>query len=164
MSDPRHRERLLADVLGEGATADFREGFLNETLRLVRRRRRFRQVRAAASGLAVLAALALLLWPHAPSSRGPAPLPAKPYTLVRTQPLPPAAWVQTQPLPASCIVASVRTDHLITTAEAGVRIRDLTDDELLALVPRPAALVRLGPHSAELVFVNQEDREELLRY
>ena len=34
---------------------------------------------------------------------------------------------------------------------------------LLALVPKPAALVRHGPHSAELVFVSTVDRDELLR-
>ena len=30
------------------------------------------------------------------------------------------------------------------------------------LVPKPAALVRFSPHSAELVFVNEVDRQELL--
>jgi hypothetical protein len=46
---------------------------------------------------------------------------------------------------------------------ADVPIREIDDDELLALVPRPAALVRHGPRSAELVFVNLVDRDELLR-
>ena len=93
MNEPRHNERLLADVLGEGVAADFRDGLLNETLRLARRRRRFRQVRGAASALAVLAAFGLLVWHEFPSSPRRMALPAKPYALVRTQPLPPAAWV-----------------------------------------------------------------------
>jgi len=163
MSDPTHKERLLADVLGEGLSADFRTGLLDETLRLARRRRRVRQLRGVASALAVLAALGVLVWLRIPPGRAPAGLPAKPYTLVRTQPLPPAAWVETVPLPASSIVASVETGHIVLTAEAGVRVRDLTDDELLAMVPKPAALVRFGPHSAELVFVNQTDQDKLLR-
>jgi hypothetical protein len=36
-------------------------------------------------------------------------------------------------------------------------LRELSDDELLALAPAPAALVRVGPHSAELVLANQSD-------
>ena len=163
MNDPGHNERLLADVLGEGVTVDFREGLLNETLRLARRRRRFRQVREAASVLAVLVGLGLLIWHQFPSGRAPVALPTKPYVLVRTQPLPPAAWVKTQPLSPASIVASARTVNVIATAGAGSPIREINDDELLALLPRPAALVRLGPHSAELVFVNPADRDEFLR-
>jgi ferric-dicitrate binding protein FerR (iron transport regulator) len=162
MNDPVPNEQLLADVLGEGAAEDSREGMLDETLHLARRRRRFRQVRNAASALALLTALGLLVWLPFPSARRPAALPTKPYTLVRTQPLPPAAWVETRPFPASSIVASARTDHIVVTAEAGTRVRDLTDDELLALAPQPAALVRFGPHSAELVLVNAVDRKEPL--
>ena len=90
-------------------------------------------------------------------------MPAEPYKLVRTQPLPPAAWVETKPLTPSDIVSSVRTDNIILTARTGNPIRRLNDDELLALLPKPAALVRFGPHTAELVFVNAADQDELLR-
>ena len=71
MNEPGHNERLLADVLGEGVSADFREGLLSETLRLARRRRRFRQVRNAASALAVLVVLGLLVWHQFPSGQNP---------------------------------------------------------------------------------------------
>ncbi len=164
MDRPDHNERLLADVLGEGVSADFREGLLGETLRLARRRRHVRHVRRAASALAILVALGLLVWHQVPSGRGPAPLPAKPYTLVLTQPLPPSAWLVTKPFPPDRTIATVSSDHIVLTATARVRVRELTDDELLALAPKPAALVRLGRHSAELVFVNAKDQEELLRY
>ena len=163
MNNPRHHERLLADVLGEGVSADFRAGLLNETLRLARRRRRVRQVRAAAAALAVLVVLAFLVWHQIPSCRSPEALPAKPYTIVRTQPLPPTAWVVTRALPAASLVASVPTESVVLTAKSGVRAREIDDDELLALAPKPAALVRCGLHCAELVFVNQDDRDELLR-
>jgi hypothetical protein len=163
VNNPGHNERLLADVLGEGLSPDFREGLLNETLRLARHRRRFRQVRRAASAMAVLAALGLLVWHQFPSGRAPAGFPTKPYTVVRTQPLPPAAWVRTQPLAPASLVASVKTGNVVSTAAAGSLIHEVNDDELLALVPKPAALVRHGPGSAELVFVNQSDRDELLR-
>ena len=163
MNDPGPNERLLADILGEGVSADFREGLLNETLHLARRRRRFRQMRGAASALAVLAVLGLLVWHQFPSGRAPLGLPAKPYAVVRTQPLPPAAWVRTKPLAPASLVASVRTSNIVSTPAAGNLIREVNDDELLALVPKPVALVRLGQGAAELVFVNQADRDELLR-
>ena len=163
MNDPRHNDRLLADVLGEGIPADFRAGLLDDTLRLVRQRRRLRQVRAAASALAVVAATGLLIWHQLPSNRVPPAEPAKPYRLVRTQPLPRTAWVETRPFPSAGLVASLPTYPVVLTATAGAPVREIDDDELLALVPKPAALVRYGPQSAELVFVNAEDREELLR-
>ena len=163
MNDPRQNECFLTDVLGEGISADFREGLLHETLRLARRRRRFRQARRAASALAVLVGLGLLAWRHVPSALGPASLPTRPYVLVRTQPLPPAAWVATRPLSPANLVVSARTSDIVVTAKDGVPLREIDDDELLALVPRPAALVRYGPHSVELVFVNPTDRDELLR-
>ena len=162
MSDPRHNDRLLADVLGEGLSADFRETLLDETLRLARRRRRGRHVRGLASALAVVAVLGLLLWHLSPPGQGPAGVPAKPYQLVRTQPLPHAAWVETKPFPPAGLVSSVTTSRIVLTAMAAGVVHEITDDELLALAPRPAALVRFGPQSAELVFVSAEDREEVL--
>ncbi len=164
MIDSGHNGRLLADVLGDGVSAGFREHLLSETLRLARRRRQFRRARRAVSVVAVLASLGLLVWHQFPSGRGPTILPAKPYTLVRTQPLPPAAWVSTRPLSPTSLVASARTKNIVLTADSGVSVRELNDDELLALVPKPAALVRFGPHSAELVFVNLDDRGEQLEY
>ena len=160
MNDPGHNEHFLSDVLSEGIPADFREGLLNQTLRLARRRRRFRQVRRSASALAVLGGLGLLVWQRLPSTLRPTGLPAKPYALIRTQPLPPAAWVATKPLSTANVVASATTGNIIVTAKAGVPVREINDDELLALVPEPAALVRFGPHSAELVFANLEKRPQ----
>jgi hypothetical protein len=163
VNDPRQNEQFLTDVLGEAISADFREGLLQETLRLARRRRHFRQARRAASALAVVIGLELLVWRHVPSALVPAILPARPYALVRTQPLPPAAWVATRPISLANLVVSARTGNIVVTAKAGPPVPEITDDQLLALAPKPAALVRYGPHSAELVFVNQADRDELLR-
>jgi len=163
VNDFHQNERLLTDVLGEGTSADFRAGLLNQTLRLARQRRRFRQARRAASALAVLVGLGLLVWREVPSGLRPASLPAKPYALVRTQPLPPAAWVATRPLSPASLLVSAKLGNIVVTAQAAVPVREINDDELLALAPKPAALVRHGTHSAELVFVNAADRDELLR-
>jgi hypothetical protein len=164
MIDPLHNERLLADVLGEGASPDFRAGLLNDTLRLACRRRHVRQLRRAVPALALLAALGLLVWHQAFPGRRPISLPSKPYTLVLTRPLPPSCWISTQPLSPNSLVASSKAQNIILTAVAGRKVDDISDEELLALAPKPAALVRFGPHSAELVLVNREEREAKLQY
>lgn len=164
MTDSRHNERLLNDVLGEGIAGDFREGLLGETLRRARRRRQFRQARKALPVLAAVAAAGLLLWHESVPGPRRASLSAKPYALVLTQPLAPAAWVNTQPLSPASQVASGPTANVIVTAVAGIKVRNITDEELLALAPKPAALVRFGPHAAELVFVSQQDGEEKPRF
>jgi len=51
-------------------------------------------------------------------------------------------------------------DVIYTTQSSG-GFRKLNDDELWALVaPRPAALVRVRPHSAKLIFLNPEDQND----
>jgi len=78
------------------------------------------------------------------------------YELVRTQPLPAGMIVVTEPLSADHLVTSVAIAEMVQTSSGNFRV--INDDELLALVaPRPAALVRFGPHSKELFFVNPAD-------
>jgi hypothetical protein len=163
VNDREQNGSLLTDVLGEGIATDVRDGLLHETLRLARRRRRFRQGRRAASALAVLIGLGLLAGRYLSQGPGSASLPIRPYTLVRTQPLPLADWIVTKPLSPAQLVVSASLDNIVVTAKAGMPVRELSDDELLALAPKPAALVRFGPHSAELVLVSTADRNELLR-
>jgi hypothetical protein len=156
MDNAPYNEPLLADVLGEGVSADFRAGLLGQTLRLACRRRRIRQIRSAAAALAVLTAFGFLVWHHLPRPPARRSFPARPYTWVDTQPLPPASWVGTRPLPVVSLLASGSTrTTIVASASAKERAREINDDELLALAPGPAALVRRGPHSAELVFVSQ---------
>jgi len=150
---PDHR-RLLADVLAGTSPAGFREALLGETLRLARRRRQWRQVQR---GAAVMAALALVAGGVWWKLSGPAK--AKLATgclVVRTQPLSPAQIVTSQPLAANQHVASISCANVVLTASGG--FREIGDDELLALAaPQVAALVRRGPHEAELIFVKPSD-------
>ena len=159
MNDPADNERLLTDVLAD--EAGFREALFSETLRLARRRRRFRQTRRALSAVAVLAGLAaLVLWQSLPPRGVLTETAGRPYVVVRTQPLPEAALVTTRPLSADRFVASVATASIVTTPVTSRQVREIGDEELLALAaPRPVVLVRLGPHSEELVFVNPEDQK-----
>jgi len=164
MNNSPDNERLLTDVLAEESEPGFREVLLGQTLHLVRRQRRFRKIRRAASAVAVIAGLLLLAWRFFPSaSHGPL-APAAPYKLVQTQPLPASAIVATTPFPSSNLVTSLSSVEIIVTSAAAHNFRELDDDQLLDLVtPTPALLVRHGPHTAELVFANPADRDAVLR-
>jgi hypothetical protein len=84
------------------------------------------------------------------------------YTLIRTQSATPAMIVTTEPFPSSEVVASVPVEQIVTTRDSRPSFVELTDDQLLDLARgAPVALVRQGPHEAELVFVNDGDREKL---
>jgi hypothetical protein len=162
MNHEPDNEQLLADVLAEAAPADFREALLGKTLRLAHRHRRWRQTRCAAALLAALGLLAVLFRQNFPP-HPLAPIPVakaktKGYELVRTQPLSSGAIVITRPLSAGQLVASAATAEMVQTGSGNFRV--INDDELLALVsPRPAALVRFGPHSEQLVFANPADEK-----
>src|SRR2546429_8733538 len=109
MNEPNDNERLLRDIFAEEGDADLRETLLLQTLSLARRRRRFRQVRAAASVLVVIASLGLLLWRSPPPKPTLTRQPPLHYTLIGTHPLARAAFVKTEPLPFSNLIASVPT-------------------------------------------------------
>jgi hypothetical protein len=163
MNRPPEKEQLLTDVLADAAPVDFREALLNETLHLVRRRRRWRQTRRTAGTLAVLALLAVLFWqnlPQHPAAQSPMTKAGnESYKLVRTQSLPVGAKVTTRPLAAEQLIASTaNVDFIQTTMSSGFRV--INDEELLALLsPRPAVLIRLGPNSEQLILVNPEDEK-----
>ena len=164
MKRPTDNECLLDDVLAEAAPADFREALLGETLRLAGRRRRWRQTRRAAALLVALGLLAGLVWQNRLLPSTPLLPVAKAgggsYELIRTEPLPASALVTTHPLAAGQIVASAEPVAVIETNTGRGEFRVINDDELLTLVsPRPAALVRLGPHSEQLVFANPDDEK-----
>jgi hypothetical protein len=160
MNHEPDNEQLLADVLAETAPADFRAALLGETLRLVCRRRHWRQTRRATALLVALGLLAVLVWQNFPL-QPLAPMPVakakvKSYELIHTQPLSAGAIVVTRTFSADQLVASVATAEIVRTSSGNFRV--INDDELLTLVsPRPAALVRLGPHSEQLVFANPDD-------
>jgi len=146
------QERLLADVLREETEGDFHGALLGETLRLARRRQRIRIARRVGGVCALLALTATLaIWRRPPAPKPGTRPPAQHYELALTQPLPAGCVVPSQPLRADQIVVTTFASSVIHTVSGIYRV--LGDDELLALAPQPAALVRLGPHEAELVLV-----------
>lgn len=160
MNREPENERLLTDVLSEAAPADFREALLGETLRLARQRRQFRQARRVCGVLAVLAVAAIVIVRSLPQrSVKPQPSSAS-YQLVRSQPLSAGQIVVTRPFAPQQIVASVETASVVHTTPDSGGFREIGDDELLAIAPQPAALVRRGPHEVELVLVKPDDQKE----
>jgi hypothetical protein len=148
------RERLLNDILAEpDESGDRRDALLNRTLHHVRRQRTVRQLRRAGTTLLLVLAIALVVWRvHPPQG----PERQVPYVLVRTAPLPPSAVVATHPFAPSGLVASAPSLNIasLTTQPEDREYREIDDATLLALAGTNAVLVRLGPHSAELVFAS----------
>jgi hypothetical protein len=154
---------LLNDVLAEAAAPDFRGAMLDQMLGLARRRRRWRQTRRVAGIVAVLGLLGILVWQKNLPHRASAPVTVakvveKSCTLVRTQPLSAGELVTTQPLAPEQFITSVATVKIVQSGKPDYRVID--DDQLLALFTfHPAALVRVGPHAVQLVFVNPADEK-----
>jgi hypothetical protein len=145
------QEQLLSDVLASGADIGFREALLGETLLLARRRRQWRQARRGVTTLVVLALAATGVW-WALLPDAAEPWSAMGCQVVHSQPLRPDELVATKPLAPDQLIASVATKDMVITVSGG--FREIGDDELLALAaPQVAALVRRGPHEAELILV-----------
>lgn len=168
MNHRAEQENLLAEVLAEASPADFRAALLAETLRLARRRRKLNQARRMAgvltlAGLLVIFAIQKFSVPSAslrPLANNVAP---RSYQLVRTQPLSIGALVRTRKLAVAQVFSPVPTVLKVSTFRGGFRL--LNDRELLALLAdKPAALVRTGPNSEELVFANPEDQKKFSIY
>jgi hypothetical protein len=168
MNNRIDQETLLTEIFAGASPADFRAAMLAETLRLVRRRRHFRQFRR---GLGVFVVMGLLVVFVAQQfsklpviSRPQAKKFAMPnYELVLTQPLPASALIATHSFSMPGPSESVPKVVEIVTAGGGFRL--INDNELLTLLAdKPAALIRTGPHSEELVFANPEDQKKLLVY
>ena len=162
MNEKKH---LLEDVLAEASPPEFRAVLLAESLRLARRRRRWRHARNAGGGLAVMILAARFAWQNWPEKTSSVPplakIPAaKSFQLVETKPLPAGAVVLTGQFSAVKIISSESSVAQIATTGGGFRF--INDAQLLALVGgHPAVLIRTGPDSAELVFANPEDQKLL---
>ena len=161
MNPPPYRARLLDDVLAETAPADFRTALLGETLRLARGRRRWRQARRTSAVLAVALLLGVAVWRNLPSRGSGAGPAVAACEIVHTQPLPADAIIRTRPLGVDQWVGSIASVGVVRTTAADGMLHLLSDEELLALAaPEPAALVRVGPHAQELIFVKPAEETD----
>ncbi len=160
MNHDPDRHQLLDAVLGEAAPAEFRGALLVQTLRHVRRRRRTRQLARGGLIITLLAVVSLGLWKMLFELRRPAEPAFATVRVVTSQPLPRSMLVETELGATHIVASSPSTLAVIETGSVPNLYQEIDDERLLALVAgRPVALVRRGPHEAELVFVNPADQE-----
>ena len=150
------KERLLTDVLNAEPDAAFSANVLTETLRGVRRQRRMRQIRRYSAVLVAVVAVTLVSSQFLRRTAAPRRVElAKPanYQRVSTQPLIPSQLIETRLFSPDQHVVTTASVNLIETTAGG--FGEIGDDELISLAaPKVVALVRRGPHEAELVFVS----------
>jgi hypothetical protein len=165
MNERSEQQKLLDDMLDESLPADFRAALLDQTLRLARRRRRWRQSRRAGAALCVLFFAVWLAgreWtmkisPLQPLVKGPGPAG---WRLVETRPLPAAQEVTTKDFARVTAISSQPTVGQI--ASSGDGVHSINDAQLLVWVGQePAVLIRTGPHSEELVFAEPMDPSKI---
>ena len=157
MKTESEHSALLEDVLAEAAPTDFERALLDGTLRAVRRRRRMRRWNRGPAAAGVFALIAIVawrvLWPAA-SVKTVRPT----LRIVSTQPLPASMIVETRPGSVAVVASSLKTFLLVETGSIKDPFQEINDEQLLTLAGgRPVALVRQGPHQAELLFLNPED-------
>lgn len=153
-------ERLLEDVLTGESGESARVASLENILLLSRQRRRVRAVRRVVVVAALVIASTIGVMRHfAPKTVRPEIAktnpPAASLAWVTSQPLLSTELVTSQPLLPGQIVSSLHAPSIVHTVPE--IIREVGDDELLALAaPQVVALVRRGPHEAELVFLTPQ--------
>lgn len=151
------KEHLLSDLLAEGMPENLREDLLAQTLRHVRHRRHVRRARRTIGAVVILLGLGFLLWPRPPHILSQ-PSSPKPYVLLQTRSLPSVDIIKTVGLDSANQISSHPVVGVISTATEPHLAREIDDADLLSLAaPNPAVLVRLGPHSAELVFAHTKE-------
>lgn len=164
MKPKTDHERLLADVLSSESDSAFSACVLAETLRGVRRQHRMRQVRhygvaVATILVATLIASHFLHRPIAPTVANKTQTSG--YQLVATTPLTASQITESRFFsPDQAVVAG--NVSLVQTTTGG--FAEIGDDELLSLAaPNVVALVRRGPHEAELVFVSAPPQDSSMQ-
>jgi hypothetical protein len=156
-ADPA-KNQLLDEVLADAASPAFRADLLRLTLERVQsrkqQRRRNRGLLAAACVLLVLATAVRLLSPSNAPKRGRGnPL------VVHSRPLEAQMLVTTQPGGLGLVRSAASTIAQIRTSPAERAFDVIGDDQLFALLGgRPAALIRRGPGTAELVLLDPADQ------
>lgn len=152
------KERLLEDVLAGEVAGGCRTASLEHLLRLARRRRQTHAIRRVSVVVVVLLVSAIAGMRYfSPKHKMPqvaqASLPAASFAWVTTRPLSPDEIVTSRPLLPEQIVSPREMMSFVHTASGNYQ--EVGDDELLALAaPQVVALVRRGPHEAELLFVS----------
>jgi len=153
-------EELLADVLCDAKSGEFRTVVLAQTVQLARGRRLRRRVQRVASVVSALVLGAIVAW-RAKPARDERSTIKETCAVVYTQPLSETAIVGTRAMRPGEVVETTGTIVVVSTKRDGGRFHFVNDAELMALAgPRPAVLVRVGPNEQELIFVDGAENAE----
>jgi hypothetical protein len=154
-SDP-----LLDDVLAEAIPGAFRNELLEQMLNQVRRRTRVRRWSQRALVIALAASTWLLSRSGPPPSESMVPR-SSAVRIVQSQPLDVRMIVETRPGAVTAIDSPAAAVAVVATEPGNELVREIDDDQLLALVAGPVAvLVRPSAGQAELLFINPEDEKD----
>ncbi len=153
---PDHRS-LLDDVLAESAPGDFGDRALGATLHAVRRHRRLRRIRKSVTAMTVVVLGGICAWWSGRVARSGSGV--ERLAVVQTTPLPADNIVHTRALAPRQTIFSTACIPTVRTPAAGPSLRHIGDTELLALTRgHPAVLVREGPATQALIFLDPLDR------
>jgi hypothetical protein len=150
---------LLDDVLAEAAPAGFERAVQERTLRAIRHRRRTRRLRRGFAIAGAFAAIVMAAWnaiwqSSSVKSIGPA------LNIVSSQPLPPSMVIRTSIDSVAVVTSSATSCVVVETGSIKNPFKEIDDEQLLALAGgRRVALVRQGPHQAELIFLDPADKD-----
>jgi hypothetical protein len=154
---------LWSDILSEVAPAGFREALLKQTLGRVRRRKQARRLGKGIMAVALVIGTVLLLWQGRTNKTVKPPnLEVSKVEVIRSQPL--AASMMVQSVPGLVELISSKPTELVfvDTQAPQQEFRKINDEELLALTEgKPAALIRKGPHEAELLIVDASGQNSI---
>jgi hypothetical protein len=156
MKTPDDTDAFLASVMQTSADADFREQQLNLMLRGVRRRRLVvRWQRRTLVCLAGWLMLTAAYWGgRALRSRSVQIVLESPVQVVLTARGNSPATVRSRPSSVSTVSSVRNSAPEIHTETSSTGFLEINDDELVArLAAYSGALIRRGPHEAEVVFV-----------
>lgn len=149
-------DKLWQDILSEVAPQEFQDALLSQTLARARRQKQMRRFSKAVMVVAVVAGVSFLFW------RGDADKRIEPAKIARST----VEEISSKPLAQEMIVRSTSgAVQIVSSQPAGMilvgteqrrkEFREINDEELMSLTEgRPAALVRTGPHQAELLLVD----------
>lgn len=157
-------KELLDDLLADDVSPEFRATLMAKALQSARRRKSARRLNAAI-GVVVVAGIFAFAFQ---TMRGPktasSPIRQPISNIASRPPLNPASSVSTKSDAASTAVVTdpLKPNFSEVETTAADRPTEINDKELLTLAGNgPVALIRRGPHKAELIFLNPNGEREL---
>jgi hypothetical protein len=155
MKNETEPNRLMDDILEEIAPPAFRADLLDRIVKRAQRRSRARRRNQRLFATALVMIIGLFVWKTHTSRNENQDSTSTALNVVNSRPLSPSMVVESFPGSVDVIHSFSGMAALAETGPSGHDFRELSDDELLALMPdTPSVLIRRSPHEAELLIVD----------